>query len=216
MLTALLQFDHTNSCCSYKESQNPVFDFGYCYFPNLADHITPVSLKAIGRRSLTTQMTSADEPKVTRVSLNYIISQLENDTISGKAIFVPDYFSTQTMSADEPKSTRDLLLSCGYSLASTCYSILAKAFLSSTDTIHLLNFVREVSELVPSENTAAINRIIFSLAADLMRGVVKAWKSHGPSAEEECRKARELLKKMESAEEMFRLLVHLDPNMRSE
>ncbi|KAF6143737.1 hypothetical protein GIB67_030627 [Kingdonia uniflora] len=58
----------------------------------------------------------------------------------------------------------NLLLSCGYFLTQTSYSILAKAFLSSIDTIHLLNFIKEVSELVPPKNVVDTNKIIYGFA----------------------------------------------------
>ncbi|KAF6171362.1 hypothetical protein GIB67_009503, partial [Kingdonia uniflora] len=151
-------------------------------------------------RSLTV---SADEPEkvAPRVSLDRIVSQLENDPISGKttcAFYIQKlcgcgdllyvakllsilrekgmYLSPSiyhiVMTAAGEKSDfefvsrvfKDLLLSCGYSLPQTSYSILAKAFLSSTDAIHLLNFVREVSELVPPKNATFINKIIYGFA----------------------------------------------------
>ncbi|KAF6145165.1 hypothetical protein GIB67_020356 [Kingdonia uniflora] len=151
----------------------------------------------------TTHAVSADEAEkvALHLSLDRIVSQLENDPISGKAtyafyiqklcgcgdlLFVAKLLSILrekgmylspsiyhiVMIASGEKSDfefvshvfKDLLLSCGYSLAKTSYPILSMAFLSSTDAIHLLNFVKEVSELVPPKNAAVINKIIYGFA----------------------------------------------------
>ncbi|MCL7032691.1 hypothetical protein MKW94_013697 [Papaver nudicaule] len=57
---------------------------------------------------------------------------------------------------------KDLLMSSNFLLGQDSYSNLAKAFLKSTDTVHILKLVKDVSELTFQTSTTVMNRIISS------------------------------------------------------
>ncbi|XP_026425146.1 pentatricopeptide repeat-containing protein At1g11900-like isoform X1 [Papaver somniferum] len=57
---------------------------------------------------------------------------------------------------------KDLLISSNFLLGQDSYSNLAKAFLKSTDTVHILQLVKEVSELTFQGSATVMNRIISS------------------------------------------------------
>ncbi|KAJ0110816.1 hypothetical protein Patl1_02166 [Pistacia atlantica] len=107
--------------------------------------------------------------KLCRAGNTYVAFRLLQ-SLRDKQIFLPDGYERLLVAAAEKNdieiSTQvfmDLLRSCR-SLSSACYLNFARAFAKTDDSIQLVRFAEEVSELAFPESTIVMNRIIYAFA----------------------------------------------------